>query len=81
MTRPNCSVTSQYLTYLQRRKGPSCSRVMEHGQVATWVSHLDVSLKSFLLSLVQTKLMSHPNSSITSQYLTWLQTKKGHPGT
>ena len=81
ITRPNCSVTSQYLTYLQRRKGPSCSRVMEHGQVATWVSHLDVSLKSFLFITSATKLMSHPNSSITSQYLTWLQTKKGHPGT
>ena len=53
MTRPNCSVTSQYLTYLQSRKGPSCSRLMEHGQLATWVSYLDVSLKSFLLSLVQ----------------------------
>ena len=81
MTRPNCSVTSQYLTYLQRRKGPSCSRVMEHGQVATWVSHLDVSLKFIFVITSATKLMSHPNSSITSQYLTWLQTKKGHPGT
>ena len=41
MTRPNCSITSQYLTYLQRKMA---LRVL--GKVVTKVSYLDVTLKS-----------------------------------
>ena len=52
MSRQNSSVTSQYLTSLQRKEGALCTLAMDDGQVATWVSQVDVSLKSFLLSLV-----------------------------
>ena len=52
MSPPNSSVTSQYLTSLQRKEGSLCTLVMDDGQVATWLSQVDVSLKSFLLSLV-----------------------------
>ena len=75
MTHPNCSVTSQYLTYLQSRKGPSCRTTCNMGFPPRCKSQIIFVITS------ATKLMSHPNSSITSQYLTWLQTKKGHPGT
>ena len=76
MTRPNCSITSQYLTYLQRKNGAP----------GTWKSRY----KSFIprcnsqiiaIIICATKLMSCPNSSATAQYLTWLWRKKGHPGT
>ena len=52
MSRPNSSITSQYLTSLQRKEGALCTLAMDDEQVATWVSQVDVSLKSFLLSLV-----------------------------
>ena len=74
MTRPNCSITSQYLTYLQRKNGAP----------GTWKSRY----KSFIprcnsqiiaIIICATKLMSCPNSSATAQYLTWLRRKKAIP--
>ena len=76
MTRPNCSITSQYLTYLQRKNGAP----------GTWKSRCKSFIprcNSQIIAIINcaTKLMSCPNSSITAQYLTWLRRKKGHPGT
>ena len=53
MSCPNFSIASRYWTYLQRKNGALNTWAMEHGPVTTRVSHLHVSLKSFLLSLVQ----------------------------
>ena len=52
MSRQNSSITSQYLTSLQRKEGALCTLAMDDGQVATWLSQVDVILKSFLLSQV-----------------------------
>ena len=50
------------------------------GRVVTQVSHL---CKSEIISIITspTKLISFPNSSITSQYLIYLQRKKHALGT
>ena len=52
ISHQNFSAKSQYLAYLQTKKCAPTTSAMEPGQAAAWVSHLDVSLKSFLLSLV-----------------------------
>ena len=47
-SRPNSSVTSQYLTLLQRKEGALCTLAMDDGQVATWLSLVNLILKSYL---------------------------------
>ena len=70
MSCPNSSITSQYLTYLQRKK----RRFGYSGDRA--VTGRDMSFsrrcKSKIISIItgDTKLMSCPNSRVTSEYLT-----------
>ena len=45
---PNSNIKSKYLTYLQMKKGDPGTWDVYPGKAVTYVSHLNVSLKSFL---------------------------------
>ena len=76
MSCRNSSVTSQYLTELWRKNGAPGTWT---GRDTSFPPRCNFQIIAIITSA--TKLMSCPNSSVTSQYLTYLQRKKGAPGT